>query len=687
MTPIFQTLLLVASTASSTPPRLDSTCGVGWKVSDLSVGASAKGHLVAIRGIDGFLKTIEWDSTTRKWSSWNEIPSQSLAYSAPWVQAPVNIDGVGLTNNIFALNYLEGHIRTSQWIRESAGGFQTSIGIGESDSIWFRPVTAHLGPVGQQALFAVFRDSCLKMRVWDSLQRTWGPWSNMGIKTALPPTANQVGPNDVNIYVTMPNGSIRQNWWTQSAWSGWVVPAYSGAASEAPSVNINWYDHLLFSFDAQGKPQVRYWNGSSWTGWSPLNFPVKRSLNPVVAGSDSVLLYGLDSANQVVRIGWRKGGSWSVPETLGLVPCPRVKRDMGSRILSAAKTTEGILLAIRGANDSLFTLQLGTGKDSARCWSSLSGQPALLSNPWLQATAGGVNNLYVLGESNGVPRTFQWIYDHGTFQTTIGIGESDSVVSLASGRLDDSGRQVLIAVFQDSSVHQRIWDSVSRTWSGCSDMGQKSTRSPDVVQTFPNELNLYTIGLDGRVDQTWWYGTNWSVWVVPSYDSIISGASSINFDNPNHVLFGIGPDSFLVERTWNGSSWTGWHRLPWKPVGEVAPVVVDGLLELFFVSRDGYVMRATRRFGTAWSEASVIARKPPTTTCLIVHEPVTAGVKIRHASPVRSGMLALPQELIGYQGAIQFVGLDGKVVASTKAAGVRELSVPGRGISFVKLGA
>ncbi len=648
-------------------------CTSSWKALGLSATNTPKGHSLAIRDLAGIIQTIDWDSSLQKWSEWKIPEGQHRTNSDPWLQAPV-----GNVNNLMVLSRQDSTQRTNQWILTPTG-FVNTIGIGESDSILFRPASGRMGPDGQQALVAVFQDSSVKLRVWDSLDRSWGDWQDLGAKTAFPPSIVQVTPNDLNLYITLSSGEILQNWWHVSSWSGWVVPAYGGSASEPSSVNLNWADHLLFSLSDNGTPQVRYWNGSSWTGWNTLAFPAVKSLSPVVVGVDSVLLYGLDVANQIVRMGGKFGGFWSKPETLG--NCPKTVRPRDTRILSAAQTPDGTLLAIRGWNDSLYTLVLGGQDSSCRGWNPLVGQPKILSNPSLQATVGEYNNLMVLGESNGSPRTFQWLYHEGQFLPSIGIGESDSVVSLASGRLTSTGNQALFAVFKDSSVHLRIWDSVARHWGDWSELEQKSTKSLGVNQVTATDLNLFAIGENGDVNQRWWKGTTWSPWVVPSYDSIISGASSANFDWSNHVLFGIGPDGFLVERTWDGSSWTSWHSLAYKPLGEAAPVIVHDVLHLFFVDADSSIRQISRTLDGSWSNARSLGKVPPTTSCFLDSSAMVAGIP---TLGVHAGVIRLTGDLAKFEGIIQLVLPNGKTKSIRKTAGSNELRVRLQGIGFLR---
>ena len=114
MIPLVNTLLMIASTTLGSGDSTGTCCGKPLLAKALSVGNSARGHLIAIRDDLGRLKTIEWDSTKRAWSTWDTMPAQSGIYSDPWVQAAEGWSSHGLVNNVFALNRSETNsIRTS----------------------------------------------------------------------------------------------------------------------------------------------------------------------------------------------------------------------------------------------------------------------------------------------------------------------------------------------------------------------------------------------------------------------------------------------------------------------------------------------------------------------------------------------------------------------------------------------
>ncbi len=667
-------LPILAHLAASVPSSPSvPTCGNAWTANAVSVARSAKGHILVLQDSSG-IRLSEWSNTTRSWSDWSIPSGQDSIVSDAWTQA--HVSGI---NNIFALSRRNGTQRIEQWLRHEDGSIVKSIGIGGSDSVVFRPVCGRKGPNGEQALFAVFRDSTIRTRVWDSLGRAWGGWSQMGQKTGHPLSLNQVQPNMFNLF-SLSGETVWQNWWTGSGYSGWVVPAVDGTGSDPVSVNLNYDDHFLFSFAPNGRVQSRFWNGSSWTGWSPLEFPATHSLAAVAISNDSLLLYGLDSQNRVLQAGWSRAGRWSPAQQLGA--CAPRRRTIDSRRLTAATTSVGIVLAIRGWNDSIYHATTPAYGTDGACWNPIAGQPPILSNPWLQAPVGDLNNLMVLGEMADGPRTFQWIFQNGTFQPTNGIGESDSMVSLASARLDANGNQALFGVFLDSSIRMRVWDSLAFEWGGWLPLGKHTPHSLGVVQTASSQLNLYSTASNGDIDQIWRHDASWSNWVKPSTDSIISGPTSANFDSLNHVLFGIGPDGALLERRWNGISWTGWSRLPWFPLSEPAAVVDSGILHLYFVNEDSAIIHIRRTLSGSWSSAQDIGPVPPLDRCSIEPRTAAAAPSIRSLQ-FRNGA-SLDPSWLSYAGPVDLVSPLGRRLRFTKARGESTLPLSAPSHGFLK---
>lgn len=626
-----------------------------FQAATVSVAPSTKGHVLVIRDSTDSIRVNEWNANTKSWSGWSNLPLPAGEVSDPWVQAPV-----GGINNIFALSRNGNGKRIEQWLRYPDGSMVWSGGIGEADEVVSRPVCGRVDPNGRQSLFAVFQDGSIHVRTWDSLQWTWGPWSDMGQRSRLPLSLNQVTSTQLNLFATE-GSSLQQDWWNGLGWSGWVEPAASGVGSDPVSVNLNYRDHFLFVLSPAGLVQSRFWNGSYWTDWKTLDFPAKHSLSAVALGNDSLLLYGIDARGTIIRASWSRDRGWGKAETvqgceLPAPPTvePPVTLHPAERRLVAANAVEGILLVVQGKNATLHSKIVHGNAHICPSWRPVPSQPTIVSNPWLQAPVGGLNNLYALGEKNGVRRTFQWIYRNGSFISTAGLGESEDAVSLASGRIGSDGKQALFAVFKDSSVHMRVWDSLGWAWGGWTSLDHKTTRTLDAVQIADDQLNLYATMPDGRVDQRWWQSTQWSPWVVPSADPIVSGPSSANFDIVHHVLFGIDAQGWLVERNWDGSSWTGWNRLCWKPQSEPAPVVRDGVLHLFFLDADGAVVELERTLGTSWKIASR-SSGPSVGNPIDMPQPIPSP----ETAFVRQGVLSFPASFLPIQGAAVVIHGDG----------------------------
>lgn len=674
--PIVLSTLLSASVSGS-----ESTC-LPWKAASVSVAPSTKGHVLAIRDLRDSLRINEWDASESVWSGWLSLPAPIGGVSDPWVQAPV-----GGINNIFALRLSETGRWIEQWLRYPEGSIVRSNGIGQADSVVSRPVCGRVGTDGRQSLFAVFKDSTVRMRTWDSLARSWGGWSQLDMKSRLPLSLNQVTSTQLNLFATS-GSSLQQNWWNEASWSGWVEPAASGIGSDPVSVNLNYREHFLFALSPEGSVQKQFWDGSTWSDWSLLDFPAKRSLGAVALGNDSLLLYGIDAQGTIIRTSWSRKLGWGA--TVAVRDCqipdppvanPPATAKIGTRRLVAANAVEGILLVLQGRNDSLYSRIVHGSAGICPSWKSVPSQPVIVSNPWLQAPVGGLNNLYALGESNGVRRTLQWIYQDGAFITTNGLGESEDAVSLASGRIGSNGNQALFAVFKDSSVHMRVWDSLGRTWGGWSSLDHITTRTLDAVQVTDDQLNLYATMPDGHIDQRWWKSTEWSPWVVPSEEPIVSGPASANFDWSNHVLFGIDRDGWLVERLWNGSSWSGWNRLPWKPQGEPAPVVREGILHLFFLESNGSIVELERSLETAWR---TVSRSPGPTVGNPISLPESMEPPL--TAFVRRGVLKIPESFLPVRGTAMIIHADGRREPLVLAADGKQARLRIRGMAVIQSG-
>jgi hypothetical protein len=290
---------------------------------DRPVGVSGSDSLqhMAVLGTDKNIWTRDWivDSLGARWTAWTlqpdlVVPAGDFA-SSPWLQAP---NGGGIVN-LFVLGGAGNALRAAQWT-ESQGIYSQTRGIEGFDSV-VASISATQTARGWQTIFAVFSDSSLRYRQWDSVQWTWSGWTVLGTGFALlPPFATQVLDTQVNVYALRPDGTVAQDWWKGSSWSGWVYPPWQKVFSSPSSVNFDQTTHFLFAQDSDCVAVGAIWDGISWTVLPPSGVKTLSGVTPVVAGADSLLIYALSPDSELIRFPWTRRNSWGSVEDLGPVP-------------------------------------------------------------------------------------------------------------------------------------------------------------------------------------------------------------------------------------------------------------------------------------------------------------------------------------------------------------------------------
>ncbi len=287
----------------------------------VTVSGNGKSHTIAVLGKDGNIWTEKWSGSSELggpvsgWSCWTRqadlVLGDGKVASSPWLQAP---NGAG-TINLFALGQGDSTRRICQWTMFTQA-FQGTNGIAGADSVVTSLASAQTNS-GWQTLFAIFADSSLRYRQWDSVNWVWSGWKVLGSGFALlPPFATQVTATDVNVYATRPDGIVIQNWWNGTTWSGWVTPPWQKVASSPASVNLDWTTHFLFARDSGGNAVGAIWNGSNWTALPPSEIPVLSGVSAVVADTDSVLIYAKAPDSSLIRFPWSRKHSWGAVEHL-----------------------------------------------------------------------------------------------------------------------------------------------------------------------------------------------------------------------------------------------------------------------------------------------------------------------------------------------------------------------------------
>lgn len=230
-------------------------------------------------------------------------------------------------------------------------------------------------------------------------------------------------------------------------------------------------------------------------------------------------------------------------------------------ISSTTRPVAGELIAVKGVDGIVRYSFRGIFDNSFNTvFTPLPNQPAEGSAPWIQATVGGMNNIYIV--SNG--KIYQWIWSQSGIATTNGISDAANVKgSIASAKIDNTGRQAIFAVFNNGSVHYRIWDPTLYSWTSWIDMGLSGASGKlFAVQISSSTVNLYVSMNDGSVKQKWSINGIWSNWVTPLGPGSTNGevASVISPSSGFQYLFWTTPQGVTKLQYWNGTSWVPGYK-------------------------------------------------------------------------------------------------------------------------------
>jgi|GEM_PF-1918359 len=610
----------------------------GFNDRPVGAGGLDSSQTISVRTADGKVWARRWRSG--QWESWVALASATgdSAYGAPWVEG---FDGRG-EFNIYALSRTATGDRLAQWIGDSSS-FSVTAGLGQMDTL-ASAVSGSVFGQGNKAIFAVARDSAIRMRAWDSLQNTWGGWVSLGGSFApLPPYAVVVDASDVNLYAVDAWGVIRQNWWNGVFWSGWVTPGTGTYTSSPAGLSFSNPDQALAVRQPSGRLGIRRWNGGSWSSTDTTGPIVASGVSAVVAGADSADFYGLTSRGRIVRVAWSAASRWTVldsfalPDSGNAPPAPPVASGNGMTDRPVAVSGSGGLhhIAVRGRDGNIWVRDWVAASLVHRWtdWVSLEDlvlpEGGFTSSPWLQALNGaGFSNLFALGGKASSPHLAQWVGEDGGFVQSDGLDQNDSIATSVASAQVGSGHQSIFAIFADSSLRVRQWDSVSWTWSGWSVLGTGfSLLPPYATQVNDTQVNVYARKPDGTVSQNWWNGIFWSGWVYPAWQKTLSSPSSANFDATTHFLFAQGSDSVVVGAIWNGIYWTALPSSGVKTLSGVTPVVAgpDSLL-VYGLAPNGNLIRFPWTSAHSWGSVEDLGPLPPATAAL--GERPTAGLAV-----------------------------------------------------------
>jgi hypothetical protein len=169
------------------------------------------------------------------------------------------------------------------------------------------------------------------------------------------------------------------------------------------------------------------------------------------------------------------------------------------------------------------------------------------------------------------------------------------------GNNDDPNRIgcVINAIFTDGVVHHRRWSG--GVWSDWQSLDGNFFQTPDCVTAAANRIDCFGMAWgDAGVLHSWTTGDGaWKAW------ENLAGQSTLPYclgGTPNRLDCFISADVILY-RSWNGTAWSDWQRLPSQQTLWVPDCVRWGSdqLDCFALGRDDGIMYQARKTSAGWS--------------------------------------------------------------------------------------
>ncbi len=138
-------------------------------------------------------------------------------------------------------------------------------------------------------------------------------------------------------------------------------------------------------------------------------------------------------------------------------------------------------------------------------------------------------------------------------------------------------------------------------WLGWQDLGGTIKAPPAVASWAAHRLDVFSAGMDGKLNHKWWDGSTWHNW--ETLGGVFKGAPAAVSWGPNRIdVFVRGMDDHLGHLWWNGSQWNGWEDLG-GPISSAPAVASWGTnrLDVFAAGSDGHLHRKWWN-GSKWSD-------------------------------------------------------------------------------------
>lgn len=168
-------------------------------------------------------------------------------------------------------------------------------------------------------------------------------------------------------------------------------------------------------------------------------------------------------------------------------------------------------------------------------------------------------------------------------------------------------------IFTDGVVHHRRWSGGA--WSPWESLSGNFYQTPDCVTAAANRIDCIGMATgDAGVLHSWTTGDGaWKPW------ENLSGESTIPYclgGTPNRVDCFISAD-VILHRSWNGTAWSDWQRLPSQQTLWLPDCVRWGSdqLDCFALGRDDGIMYQARKTSAGWSGWTALGEAPGAPRC------------------------------------------------------------------------
>jgi hypothetical protein len=378
-------------------------------------------------------------------------------------------------------------------------------------------------------------------RFWNGAfgQATRGRWRS---RSAVPGTWPDAA---LDLFAIDGDGHVvTTSWRHNGGWSGWSVigPSNFPPSSPLAAVARRPTQLDLFAVGNDGFIKTNWWNNSNgWGDWYPVvgtsfqaTFGLGQPTSVVARGEEhlDIFIIGLDG--QVWTIWWDQNGQWG-----NWYPIRGLIVSQGKAVAVAARNDDHLDLFVIGDDGRVYSTSWDRDGNRWADWFPVKGTsywPTFGSQQPIRVVARSEDNLdlFVVG-LDGKVWTIWWTSREGWGSwypiegSPIAQGKPVSVVARNDHHLD------LFVIDDNGQVQTTWWDRDRSRWSDWFSASGANDPARFIIQgnvaaasRTENNLDLFTMGLDGEVWTNWWNSANnWGNW-YPVSGRILSSVSQIS---------------------------------------------------------------------------------------------------------------------------------------------------------------